>query len=541
MKEFTASGYYVDVGSVKKQLSCKGSSNCEIVCFSVDRYCNAVDLSQCNCTIKTKNSDGKADVILPAIEITRDTVRVLWTVSSASTSVPGELLVQIQFEKIFEDHTKNIVWQSNVMGFEIQESLDSADEVYEQTPSLFQQWDEKMNTAYSDVSERVETVQSLASQVETTAGQVSEQEQNTSQLQVQASQRATEAQNAAQNAQASAAQAKMSAANALAAENLCKEYSNAANAYSQATDASATTAQQQAASAKSDADRAQQTVAGFTGYTKQEAENYFAGAFLGKKTGSSISLDDVQANTFFRSLFVDGQTTETGTGAKSPDNPYTLSGTAKFTVSEEAAQLQTYALTQPLFSLPDATADTFEMVAGVGTQKIRKVTWNGSGNWALYAGSENSTTACFAAVIPSMADRLAGDETTSLCDKLNYVDKPIFVSSTSEGYWPHTSQIYNNACYIRINKSRLTGWDDAWTSTQKNAAFKLWLAANPITLLYELAVPVPFSSAPQQIQAYSPNSQLSVDSGTVTVTYNRDSNQVLKKLENAIILQGGSL
>jgi hypothetical protein len=157
MKEFTAIGHHFDIGEVKKLLSYQGSSNCETVCFLIDRYSESTDLSQCSCIIKTKNSNEKTDVILPNIEIAEKTLRVLWTVSSATTSVPGKLSAQIQFEKLFSDNTKNIVWQSNIMEFEIAESLKSADEVYDQNPTLFQQWNEKINiTAIEDDKDIIE-------------------------------------------------------------------------------------------------------------------------------------------------------------------------------------------------------------------------------------------------------------------------------------------------------------------------------------------------------------------------------------------------
>ncbi|NLJ32203.1 MAG: hypothetical protein GX424_11470 [Clostridiales bacterium] len=164
MKEFTANGHFIRVGTVKKTLAFWGDSNCETVCFTIGRQCGDADLSQCVCTVKTRNSNGKADVILPRVETGDDTVRVVWTVSSASTSVSGALQVQIQFEKIFDDNTKNLVWQSNVMEFDIPQSLDAADEVYDQDPTLFQQWEDRVNTAYSSVSASLTAAQAAAAQ-----------------------------------------------------------------------------------------------------------------------------------------------------------------------------------------------------------------------------------------------------------------------------------------------------------------------------------------------------------------------------------------
>lgn len=539
MKEFTAGGHCFDVGEFKKLLSYQGSSNCETVCFTMEKTCENIDLSQCSCTIKTKNSTGKSDVILPEVQILGDKINVLWNVSSASTSVPGKLLAQIEFDKILDDNTKNIVWQSNIMEFEIQESLASADEVYDQNPTLFQQWEERVNTVFSDVSAGVKSVQALESQVQTTADKISGQEQDILQVQAQTAQKAAEAQNSAQGALTSAVQAKASETNALTFESLSKGYSDAASTYSQAADASAKSAQQQAASAKADADRAKETVDGFSGYTKQETDNRFANAFIGEKTGPSVSLDDIQENTSLRSLLVNGQTTETCTGTKSPANPSVLSGTAKLDVSNDTV-LQHYPLPQPLYSLPDGVCDSYSIPSGVVTQMVGKIIFNGTETWSVYGASGNDTTICF--YERSITGRLAGDSCKSICDRFAYLSNLIISSTvTSEGYWPHANQSLASFCYFRINKARMTGWSDSLTDTQKVALFSAWLAQNPTTVLYELAVPIQISFAQQQIPAYSPNSRLSVDSGTLTVKYNRDSNKVLEKLKNAIIALGGNL
>ena len=47
----------------------------------------------------------------------------------------------------------------------------------------------------------------------------------------------------------------------------------------------------------------------------------------------------------------------------------------------------------------------------------------------------------------------------------------------------------NGYLYINVKKSRIPGWDDNWTTTQKANAFKQWLQANPITIYYQLEEP----------------------------------------------------
>lgn len=43
-----------------------------------------------------------------------------------------------------------------------------------------------------------------------------------------------------------------------------------------------------------------------------------------------------------------------------------------------------------------------------------------------------------------------------------------------------------NRLLVNINKSRLTGWDERWTTTQKQDAFKTWLTTNNLIVFYKL-------------------------------------------------------
>lgn len=448
MKEFTVNENYVNIGEMKKLLSRADSSNCETVRFTMDRYCGSIDLCQCSCTIKTKNSEGKSDVVLPQVQSSDDKLEVLWTVSSASTSVAGKLLVQIQFEKIFDDITKNIVWQSNIMEFEIAESLKSADEVYDRNPTLFQQWEERVNTAYSSVLSSVETAKTC----------------------------------------------------------------------SDAAAASVQTAQLQAAAAKADADRAQQTVADFTGYTKQESDNAFAGALIVEAAGQSVTVDDVQPNTFFRSLLVSGQTAETSTGDKSPDHPYVLEGTEQITVTDESGHQQIIALPQPLYSLPDGTADTFDPVSGTGIKRIRSIALSAA-NWILVPSYFDSSLIGFSC---HPADRTDGAP-VSYCDRFPITATPT-PPKDKESFW------WATGIGIAVLKSRLTGWDEIMTSAQKIALFTAWLAANPVIALYKLTKDNEIQGTAQSVPAYSPISVISA-SGNVAVRYAQDINKVIQRLK----------
>lgn len=86
----------------------------------------------------------------------------------------------------------------------------------------------------------------------------------------------------------------------------------------------------QAALAEAAADRAEaaaERAEGIDSWTKGEADDRFANALKGSASGELVRLEDVSPIGALTRTAVLGVTTETGEGEKSPDNPYTLSGT----------------------------------------------------------------------------------------------------------------------------------------------------------------------------------------------------------------------
>ena len=411
------------------------------------------------------------------MEVTADDKKlsVMWTLMSGSTVAAGKLLVQIQFEKIFDDSSENIIWQSNIMEFEIPDSLDAADEIADQEPTLFQQWEEKVSTLYSDAAADVQSMQAL--------------------------------------------------------QGLAKEYSAAAAV-------SAQSAQQQAQTAQEAAMQVQQKVNDFSGYTKKEIDNGFACALIGKAMGQSIVLDDIQPNTNLRSLIVTGQTAETGSGDKSPNNPYALLGATKATISDDGKNPQVMNLPQALYSLSDGTADSCDVVSGQGIGKIGKITLDGSApiyKFTAKSGTEESTAAFYTSPVSGIKkpSSVNADVQWLLsshfvkkgsynCEDLLWKDDESFISVRPSG-----------ALIFRIPKSCMNGWLDTWADVQKAAAVQSWLSSHPVTVLYELAASLTVSGESLRIPAYAPASVISTDCGSVSVAYIRDINAVLEKIESA--------
>lgn len=189
---------------------------------------------------------------------------------------------------------------------------------------------------------------------------------------------------------------------------------------------------------------------------------------------------------------------------------------------EDLPSYQKIVFPRPQYSLPDGTADSYEVIGATGTEKIKKVILDGSKigtqDYWIYSGSENDTSICYGAPAGILSGRLAGIE-NSCCDKFQYAgeDSNYQHGDTIESYWPHKSQ--SDYLLIRINKSRLSGWSDSWTNSEKVAAFKSWLAANPVTVLYELATPVAITGTPQSVTASADTTVTADNGGQAEVTY----------------------
>ena len=467
------------IAPMQKKLACRGSSNSETVCFKLDRYAGKTDLSECHCTIKTQNSEGKSDLAVPEVVAGDRKLSVLWTLSSGAAATAGKLLVQVQLEKTFDDSSKNINWQSNIMEFEIADSLNAADEIADREPTLFQQWEEKVNTLYSDASAEIQSMQALQSEVKADADAVAQRKQSIDQTAAQVS----------QNAQAAADSAQNSAAFAAAAQ----------------------TSAQQAQEAVA---QVQRKVDAFSGYTKGEINNGFACALSGKASGQSVTLDDVQQNTGFRSLLVTGKTVQGGTGDPSPNNVRPLYGTTALTITGGNEDSQVAALPAVLYGLPDGTSDSYDAAGGQGTQKIGKMILNGSENWLSF--NVNTVRSWARLPVDAVYSESADAVPNMMCDKYP-VKSP--------------NDVYHTANAVSLNSSIVLSLTP---DIQTLDSFKAKLASSPVTVLFEAAKPGAIHAESVGISAYAPNCSVSVSQGTVSVQYIRDISIAFAKIENLV-------
>jgi hypothetical protein len=505
-------------------------------------------------------------------------------------------------------------------------------------------------------------MQALQTEVEADADAVAQQKQSVEQTAAQVTQ---DAQAAAESAQTAAA--------------------SDTNAQTSVQDAQA-----QAETAQKAATQAQQKVDDFSGYTKDEIDNGFANALVNNTAGQILALNDMRPGSKFRLMSCTGQTVETNSGNKSPDNPHSLAGSNFFQISmkknlfhpqpgtvtvngvtctigddetitldgtasastwitlttalvgycrtnsapimiltqgkkyifsvkvisgsksgtfyhtirdvistdipgscimnesvssqfvagtpqttnysvslypgmlnlyavsgavfdhfqyriqveqsdsatawEPCKDLQVISLPQSLYSLPNGVADSYDAVSGSGTQNIGKVVLDGTERWSF----ENRTD-----------DYVSFQHGIAGIRHYDYMNNSEIIQSTHFKFG-NNDLVYNaemegisvssasDNLFLCILKSRLAGWDDGWTDRQKTSALQAWLAANPVTGLYQLADSQEITGTPWLPAVSAPAAVFSADTGSLQIKYQMDSNIVLTNVISAIRQLGGT-
>ena len=229
--------------------------------------------------------------------------------------------------------------------------------------------------------------------------------------------------------------------------------------------------------------------------------------------GQNVTLTVDDSIEDYDKIAITGQTVQDGTGDPSPDNVRPIRGVTSLTISDGGSNSQTIALPQTLYSLPDGTIDSYDVVSGNGTKNIALSLEDGSKSWTFYnTGDSGHSTAYF-----SSGARISSPKyNNAICSH--------FVMGDGANLWitgfdkeAAGIDVTKDGLRLRILKSRLPGWSDSWTDAQKVTAFKAWLADNPITVLYELASPQAITGTPQTIPIYHPTTTLSLDAGTLAL------------------------
>lgn len=134
-----------------------------------------------------------------------------------------------------------------------------------------------------------------------------------------------------------------------------------------------------------------------------------------------------------------------------------------------------------LRGLDDTIRDTLDS-KGVLTRNVGKTILNGSENSGLINSTmENTIKFTVADIVNIKYINIY----KLICNNFNSGIN--IVTSDTEGIRTAST---SNAFYISVLKSRLTGYSDSLSDTEKVNLFKAWLKANPVTVCYQLATPI---------------------------------------------------
>lgn len=141
----------------------------------------------------------------------------------------------------------------------------------------------------------------------------------------------------------------------------------------------------------------------------------------------------------------------------------------------------------PLRSLPNGTADTYDMETGVLTQRVGKIVLDDSVvfNFSTVKFTNNARTWASIKTIKSGS--------SLYCDKFPSYSYSIIETRDAEGIGV---KISSGAVDLGINIAR------SKLKTQDANGFKQWLQANPTTVYYELKEPVIHQLEPNQLYSY---------------------------------------
>jgi hypothetical protein len=200
-------------------------------------------------------------------------------------------------------------------------------------------------------------------------------------------------------------------------------------------------------------------------------------------------------------------------------------------------------ISNALRSLPNGVKDTIELINGKWNyvQRVGSVVITGSGNWASLATTIETSMAYF--FIDGSFDTTIATKCVMMSDKFQYFPN-IHAGATTGGKEGISSgDTTSNKIRIFIRKTRL--------ATQDVTGFKNWLAANNVTLYYEMATPIYTVISDVVVPTFQGfNNIFSSASLPANLTYNLKSklwndsynkDVLINKLTAAIIRLGGTV
>ncbi len=142
-----------------------------------------------------------------------------------------------------------------------------------------------------------------------------------------------------------------------------------------------------------------------------------------------------------------------------------------------------YEVTADLVGYAEASGNAIMDLSTVG-----RVEFDGDAGetWTTSIVWDKTNSTIFGINLPTDSD--VHTNSTLDCISNYFVQKTAAALDTfdSEGFYFYNSGATHISRY-RVDKYRMTGWDDGWTDDQKVTAFKTWLSANNLVVYYKLS------------------------------------------------------
>ena len=168
---------------------------------------------------------------------------------------------------------------------------------------------------------------------------------------------------------------------------------------------------------------------------------------------------------------------------------------------------------EPLMSLPNGVCDEYDAVTGVETRRIGKLALNGTETFTVGTHSNGQAYASFVIPVHAKADSLP-ISTHYLASQWTNANNRIYVPSYM-GFVITDSRFTSKAIAAEILAAQ-------------------YAAGMPVTVYYELSEPIIIQHTPTAIPAIYPTTTVYSDQGDISVTYNRDSNQIYGELVDSL-------
>ena len=140
-----------------------------------------------------------------------------------------------------------------------------------------------------------------------------------------------------------------------------------------------------AAAATERANTAAERIESLDAYTKTEADTRYSNALTGTAAGAMAHMTDVSGIGSLRRLAVQGETIETGTGDKGPDNPYAVDGVVPAAVSAAGKNLigleSPYQIASSVEGIGSATVERYNNGVTLTMPAASSATWAAERLW----------------------------------------------------------------------------------------------------------------------------------------------------------------